>query len=95
MTLKIRWRKLLSERNMTIKDLSKETGISYRKLYHMIGEDADFVSLDTLGQVFRALDIPVASPFYIDNGSGEDQDDDHPKPRYRRFHKRPYRRRSD
>lgn len=48
---------LLSERNMTIKELSEKTGISINTLYSITKRDSSNVRLSTLEAIAKALDV--------------------------------------
>ena len=53
-------KRLLNERNMTIKELSEITGISKNTLYAITKRDSLHVRAETIEKISKALNVPVA-----------------------------------
>lgn len=54
-------RALLSEKNMTVAELSRLTGISTNTLYAVIRRDSDTMSGDALVKISEILEVPLSS----------------------------------
>ena len=54
-------KKVLSDRNMTIKELSELTGISKNTLYAITKRDSLHVRAETIEKISQALNMPIAA----------------------------------
>lgn len=72
--LEIDFRSRMEALGLSIQDLADMTGLTYRKLHHMIAEHPTYVSLEVVGRVLLALEIKVQPPFYLHKPTGENQD---------------------
>ncbi|MEW4415133.1 helix-turn-helix transcriptional regulator [Clostridium sp. AN503] len=61
MGLGTKLKKLLSEKNMTVAELSRLTGVSTNTLYAVIRRDSDKMSGDALIKVSKILEVPISS----------------------------------
>lgn len=66
MGLGTKLKKLLSEKNMTVAELSRLTGVSTNTLYAVIRRDSDKMSGDALIKVSKILEVPISS-LLVDN----------------------------
>lgn len=57
MALGVNLKEILKQKNMTIKDLSKETGISVNTLYSITKRDGRMARFDIIKKICEALDV--------------------------------------
>lgn len=59
-------KKILQEKNITIKELSEKTGISVNTLYAITKRDSKSANIETLIKISQALDVPINT--LVDDG---------------------------